>query len=69
MADGGRAVILLNRGPSTTSISANWDDIGYPSTLKATVHDLWTKKDVGKFSGSYSAQVPSHGVVMVRVKP
>ena len=69
LADGGRAVILLNRGPSTASISADWGDIGYPSALKANVRDLWTKKDVGKFAANYTAQVPSHGVVMVRVNP
>lgn len=69
MADGGRAVILLNRGPSAASISADWSDIGYPSNVRAKVRDLWAKKDVGSFAGTYSAQVPSHGVVMVRVIP
>ena len=69
LADGGRAVILLNRGASTASISADWSDIGYPSALKANVRDLWAKKDVGKFAANYTAQVPGHGVVMVRVNP
>jgi alpha-galactosidase len=69
LADGGRAVILLNRGASTASISADWSDIGYPASVKATVRDLWAKKDVGRFAANYTAQVPSHGVVMVRVNP
>jgi alpha-galactosidase len=69
LADGGRAVILLNRGSAPAKISANWDDIGYPSTLEASVRDLWAGKDLGKLSNSYSAEVPSHGVVMLRVKP
>ena len=69
LADGGRAVILLNRGASAASISADWGDIGYPPALKATVRDLWAKKDVGQFVANYTAQVPSHGVVMVRVNP
>jgi alpha-galactosidase len=69
LADGGRAVILLNRGAATASISADWADIGYPATVKATVRDLWAKKDMGKFAANYTAQVPSHGVVMVRVTP
>jgi alpha-galactosidase len=69
LADGGRAVILLNRGASTASISADWADIGYPASVKATVRDLWAKKDLGKFAANYTAQVPSHGVVMVRVNP
>ena len=67
MADGGRAVILLNRGATPAKISAEWTDIGYPATLEASVRDLWGHKDAGKLAGSYSAEVPSHGVAMVRV--
>jgi len=69
MADGGRAVILLNRSAAPAKISASWDDIGYPATLEASVRDLWSARDLGKISGGYSAEVPSHGVVMLRVKP
>ncbi len=69
LGDGGRAVILLNRSPASAKITASWDEIGYPETLKAYVRDLWAKKDLGQLSGSYSAEVPSHGVVMLRVKP
>jgi alpha-galactosidase len=69
LADGGRAVILLNRSKAPANISAAWSDIGYPDDLKADVRNLWTAKDLGKLSGSYSAEVPSHGVVMLRVKP
>jgi alpha-galactosidase len=69
MADGGRTVILLNRGAATAKVSTSWSDIGYPESLKADVRDLWAAKDLGKLSGSYSADVPSHGVVMLRVKP
>ena len=67
--DGGRAVILLNRGASESRISANWADIGYPSVLEASVRDLWAHKDLGRMKGSFSAAVPSHGVVMITVKP
>jgi alpha-galactosidase len=69
LADGGRAVALLNRSDKAATISADWQDIGYPAAVNATVRDLWAKKDVGRKSGSYSAEVPSHGVVMVTVKP
>ena len=30
---------------------------------------FWAKKDLGEKSGSFSASVPSHGVVMVRIEP
>jgi len=69
LADGGRAVALLNRGKAAAKISVAWTDIGYPDTLSASVRDLWAKKDVGRKTGSYSAEVPSHGVVMVKVMP
>jgi alpha-galactosidase len=69
LQDGGRAVALLNRGPAAAKISVAWTDIGYPDAISASVRDLWTKKESSAVKGSYSADVPSHGVVMVRVKP
>jgi len=69
LADGGRAVALLNRGKAAAQISVKWTDIGYPDTLSASVRDLWAKKDVGQKTGGYSAEVPSHGVVMIKVMP
>jgi alpha-galactosidase len=62
-------VILLNRGGAEQEISANWEDLGYPGTISASVRDLWQHKDLGKFTGKFSAPVVSHGVVMVTVKP
>jgi len=69
LQDGGRAVALLNRGSATAKISVAWTDIGYPDAVSANVQDLWTKKESSAVKGGYSAEVPSHGVVMVRVKP
>ena len=69
LADGGRAVALLNRSDKAATITADWQELGYPAGLSASVRDLWAKQDVGRKSGSYSAEVPSHGVVMVTVKP
>jgi alpha-galactosidase len=67
--DGSRAVVLFNRGASEAEISANWEELGYPSGLPAVLRDLWNKKDLGQFAGKFSAQVHSHGVVMVRIMP
>jgi alpha-galactosidase len=69
LADGGRAVALLNRAAAPAQISVSWADIGYPAHLSAGVRDLWAKKDLGKHTGSFGATVPAHGVVMVRVEP
>jgi alpha-galactosidase len=69
LADGGRAVVLFNRGPKSQEISVSWTEIGYPQHVAAQVRDLWAHKDLGKIMGKFSAEVPSHGVVMVTVKP
>jgi alpha-galactosidase len=69
LADGGRAVALLNRSDKPATISADWQDVGYPAQVSANVRDLWAHKDLGAKSGSYSTEVPSHGVVLVTVRP
>jgi alpha-galactosidase len=69
LQDGGRAVLLLNRGSSQQTVTANWEQIGYPGHLSAAVRDLWAHKDLGKFTGKFSAPVESHGVVVARVNP
>jgi alpha-galactosidase len=69
LADGGRAVVLFNRGAQAAELSASWIDIGYPPHLSARVRDLWSGKDLGQLSGKFAAEVPSHGVVMVTIKP
>jgi len=69
LADGGRAVALLNRTGAEAEITVAWTDIGYPERVTAKVRDLWAKKDLGEKRGSFSAPVASHGVVMIRVEP
>ena len=67
--DGGRAVALVNLGPAAAQIAVDWKDIGYPESIPASVRNLWTASDLPKQTGSYSADVASHGVVMVTIKP
>jgi alpha-galactosidase len=69
MAGGNRAAVLFNRSAMEQTITLNWEDLGYPSHIPAEVRDLWQHKELGKFTGSFLAAVPSHGVVMVTVKP
>jgi len=61
-------VILFNRGPNTQTITANWSDFGVDPSQSFLVRDLWKKRDIGQFRGSYSAEVESHGVVMVTLR-
>ncbi len=67
--DGSRAVVLFNRGKDTAEISFSWTDIGYPNNLNAKVRDLWKHKDIGNFTGSFSANVKNHDVIMIKVIP
>ena len=67
LADGSRAVLLFNRSGKEEAIGFNWFEVGLPQNLRFTVRDLWKKEDSGKFTGTYSARVPSHGVVVVKV--
>ena len=69
LKDGSRAVVLFNRGSGDAEISVSWEELGYPAHLSAGVRDLWLKKDLGKFTGKFSAKVASHAVVMVKVQP
>jgi alpha-galactosidase len=65
LADGGHAVGLFNRGDAGAKVTAKWSDIGITGSHKA--RDLWAHKDLGKISGEFTAEVPSHGVVMIRI--
>jgi len=69
LADGSRAVILFNRGTSESDIAVAWQEIAYPAHLSAKVRDLWAHKDLGAFTGSFSAKVAPHSVVMVTIAP
>jgi alpha-galactosidase len=70
IAGGNRAVLLLNRGNAPADIQFKWDELGYPSKLKATLHDMWKGSDVANTEGTYTVhQIPSHGVVVLSVKP
>ena len=69
LQDGGRAVILLNRGSGEHEITARWEDLGYPGHISASVRDLWQHKNMGKFTEKFFASVPSHAVVMVTIRP
>ncbi|RZL88124.1 MAG: glycoside hydrolase family 27 protein, partial [Variovorax sp.] len=68
LADGGRAVILLNRGLEAQTISVDWETLGLPADARLQVRDLWAHRDLPAARGSFSAEVPSHGVVMVTLK-
>ncbi len=65
MADGSKAVGFFNREQGVVTVSVKFADIGLSEAT--SVRDLWQKKDLGEFRGSFSANVPEHGVVFVRI--
>ncbi len=66
LANGSKAVGLFNRGSSAMPVTAQFRDIGVGG--KAHVRDLWARTDLGVMEGSYTANVPRHGVVLIQVK-
>ena len=68
LSDGGRAVILLNRGAAASPVTVHWPEIGYPESLKLRVRDLWKHANLPAASGSFQAMVAPHGVVMIRLQ-
>src|SRR3984957_1576406 len=69
LVDGSRAVVLLNRGNAEARISVNWQDLGYPEHLSASVRDLWQHRDIGAVAGKISCAGAPPGIAMVTIKP
>jgi len=70
MADGSVVAVLLNRlSDSGYTITAYWDDLGLASDTRAVVRDLWQRRSLGIYEGSFYTGVPPHGVRMIRVTP
>ncbi len=69
LSGGSQAVVLLNRGDvGAEQITVNWTDIGFPTDHSALVRDLWARKDVGIFTGSYtSPNIDPRGVMMLNI--
>jgi len=61
-----RAVVLLNRSSKASSMSVKWKDLNLAEG--ANVRDLWLHTDLGSIDSVFTATVPSHGVIMLKVK-
>jgi alpha-galactosidase len=65
LKDGSRAVALFNRSESVYPITVQLSSVGFDGPVHA--RDLWAHKDLGTLHGSYTAVVPKHGAVMLRL--
>jgi alpha-galactosidase len=67
LADGSVAVGVVNLGAAATQATVNTRDLPLAGSVIAA-RDLWAHADVKFTLGSYSAMVPSHGVLLLRLK-
>jgi alpha-galactosidase len=65
LSDGTTAVGLFNRGLTPNKVTAPWSLLGLRG--RQSVRDLWRRRDLGAFDDAFSATVPSHGVVFVKI--
>jgi len=63
LADGSKVFGMFNRNETAQVISLDWKMLGIsgPQGLR----DVWRQKDLGNFADSFSARVPSHGVILI----
>ena len=67
LSDHSVAVVLLNSGSKTQSVTAHFSDIGL--TGKVSVRDLWAHQYQGIATDSVSRSLNSHSVAMLRLTP
>lgn len=60
-------VALVNWDEQAHGISATWHTLGWSSSVRAVVRDLWNRTDLPVASGQLSAEVPPHGTRLFRI--
>ena len=75
LLDGEIAVCFLNRGHDTWKLDYNWRDqtMYFARDVNFrkwdySVRDLWAHKEIGNTKDRLKAEIPAHGVLMVRLK-
>ncbi|WP_258105675.1 RICIN domain-containing protein [Marinoscillum sp. MHG1-6] len=66
MSNGDWVVAMFNRDDYARNRSIDFSVLGFNET--ADVRDLWAQQDLGAM-GSYSANIPAHGCVLLKVVP
>ena len=71
-SDGGAAIALFNAGTDAVQMTVTFADVPVRTWTASTslkVRDMWTHTDNGTAIGSFSATVPSHGTVAIKLMP
>src|ERR1035437_2670976 len=66
LADGSVAIGVVNLGPAEAQATVKAAELGLRGEVKKA-RDLWAHKDVKFTGGAYSASLPSHGVLLLKV--
>jgi alpha-galactosidase len=67
LADGSKAVVLLNAGDKPLSVGVRWSELDLPAG-PVRVRDLWAHKDLGHVEKGYTAKdLPPRGCAFVKV--
>lgn len=66
LADGGVAVGVINLGSQPAQVTVKAADLKLAGPI-TKARDLWKHQDVHFQNGAYSEQVPTHGMLMLRV--
>jgi alpha-galactosidase len=67
LKDGGSAVGVVNVDNAQATVTVKASDLGLKGSVRSA-RDLWAHKDVKFENGAYSATLPAHGVLMLRVR-
>ena len=67
LADGDVAVAVFNRAPQLASVTFRWADAGILKT-PSRIRDLWRLSELKETGAEHSAEVPGHGVELLRVR-
>lgn len=62
--NGDKAIGIFNFNEEATVATVDWSTLGLSG--KQMLRDVWRQSNIGKYSDSFSANIPSHGVVVVR---
>jgi hypothetical protein len=69
LADGARAVVLLNAGGRPRTVAVRWSELGLPAG-PIQVRDLWAHRNLGAFKEGYEAKaLPPRGCAFLKVVP
>lgn len=66
LEDGSVALGLFNRGEDEAKVTARFADLRLAGTW--VVRDVWRQRDLGAVADQYSATVPKHGAVLLRLR-